>query len=345
MISTSRDLEDLSIDMTALTLEENTSLFIPSSNSSNAESEEEIVVELSRDAKRHLLNDFLESCHVRKVRSAKKRWTVASEKTKESRTKTASDVIIEVLEIISPDDAALLWEAVQDSSLIEEKLGIAENPADKKYLEALAETFRHATSWDTRRQVLSVMADLVPYKVIQKYIPGISDYRIKAARKHKVVYGRGVPVPSNKSPRVRIDPKKLDNFLTFITSSHVVQDLPFGQKYLTLSTGEVLETPNVIRSMISERIVQQYSQYCEEIGEQPFSRSTMLKILTECSATSRKSLQGIDYIAADGAKGFDSLMQICKQLEECNAVSREQSDNWCRWLLDMKHYIKIDYKV
>ena len=36
------------------------------------------------------------------------------------------------------------------------------------------------------------------------------------------------------------------DFLTFITRTHVAQDLPFGRRYLQLSFGEFLETPHVI---------------------------------------------------------------------------------------------------
>jgi len=73
------------------------------------------------------------------------------------------------------------------------------------------------------------MADLVPYSVIQQFLPGITDYRIKAARQHTVLHGRGVPLPTTKSPRIRVDESQLDHFLCFITIPHVVQDLPFGQ--------------------------------------------------------------------------------------------------------------------
>ena len=84
---------------------------------------------------------------------------------------------------------------------------------------------------------------------------------MKMARQHKHAFGRGVPLLSKSSPRMRVDPNQLDHFLTFITSPHIIQDLPFGQKYIKLSTGEVLETPNVIRSMIPERIIMQYTKY------------------------------------------------------------------------------------
>lgn len=36
----------------------------------------------------------------------------------------------------------------------------------------------------------------------------------------------------------------------------------------------------------------------------------MLRVLTECSATVRKSLQGLDYYAAEGAQAFDNLTKI-----------------------------------
>jgi hypothetical protein len=152
---------------------------------------------------------------------------------------------------------------------------------------------------------------------------------------------------------MKVDNNQLDHFLTFITSGHIVQDLPFGQKYLKLSTGEILETPNVIRSMIPKRIVQQYQHYCEETAFTPFGRTTMLNILSECSATVRKSLQGLDYIAANGSKAFDDLCAAVTRLQECGSISRESKgsisreskDEWQSLLKSGKHYLKSDYKV
>ena len=63
---------------------------------------------------------------------------------------------------------------------------------------------------------------------------GITDYQIKAARQHKMQYGRGVPLPSVRSRRMKVSLSQLDNFLSFITSPHIVQDLPFAQRHLKL---------------------------------------------------------------------------------------------------------------
>ena len=114
---------------------------------------------------------------------------------------------------------------------------------------------------------------------------------------------------------MRIDSKQLDHFLSYITSPYVVQDLPFGQHYVHLSSCEVLETPNVICMMIPQHILLQYQELCKESGFQLFSRNTALRILPACGSTIRKSLQGLDYIAADGAKAFDDLCKLVEWLK------------------------------
>ena len=169
---------------------------------------------------------------------------------------------------------------------VESALGVPSelNPADDKYLKSLAETYQNDASWDTRRQVLSIMADLVPYSLLQRYLPGITEYRVKIAQQHTATYGRGSAVLLSKSPRMRVKYAQLDYFLDFITSPHVVIDLPFDQKVLSLADGSVLQMPNLIRTMIPERIMAQYNQYCEEVGFKPFSRSTMVCILSSCTA-------------------------------------------------------------
>ena len=52
--------------------------------------------------------------------------------------------------------------------------------------------------------------------------------------------------------------------MSFLTSPFIAQDFPFGEKVLKLSSGEVVQTPNVIRMSVNERIINQYLQYYEE---------------------------------------------------------------------------------
>ena len=52
-----------------------------------------------------------------------------------------------------------------------------------KYLEALAETYNNASSWSTRRQILSVMADITTLDRIQAYLPSVTEFKFTMARK------------------------------------------------------------------------------------------------------------------------------------------------------------------
>ena len=238
-----------------------------------------------------------------------------------------------------------MWKATKKSKIIEKILQIDELDASEKvYLQALAETYKNANSWDTRRQVLPIMADLASFQTLQKFIPGITKYRVKIACRHKDLYGRGAPLKEERSTRMRVSPVQLDHFLTFITSPHVIQDLPFGERKLVLSNGEVIKTPNVIRTMVKQRTITQYIQYCDENNFKPFSISTMYRILTSCSASVRKSLQGLDYISAEGGTAFDDLSVITDQLVDCG-LDPGKGTTFQKALKEGKQYLKTDFKV
>ena len=94
-------------------------------------------------------------------------------------------------------------------------------------------------------------------------------YRYYAAKKHLAVAGCCLPPTKKDDVRQRMDPSKLDNFLDFITSSHIVKDLPFGERKIKTSNGKIVETPNVIRCMAPQAIINQYQQYCTEQDIEP----------------------------------------------------------------------------
>lgn len=292
------------------------------------------------------LNEFLVVSNIPPIQRQWKDWEEISEKTRERYTKRGAEVVAAVIQTISPENAGPIWQAISSSSTINRLLGVNHvTMADQRYLDALAESYKNASSWDTRKQVLSIMTGLASYAVISSFIPGLTKYRYTAANLHRLQFGRGASVPVQTSARIRIDPKQLDHFLAFITSPHLVQDLPFGQKHLKLSSGKILEVPNVIRTMIPRRIVQQYTRYCEETNFHPFSESTMVRILSECSASVRKSLQGLDYFAADGSRAFDELLALVPKVVEYGAADRDWEEKTTENLKAARLYLKGDYKV
>ena len=217
---------------------------------------------------------------------------------------------------------------------------------DSTLLEALTECYNNANHWSTRRQILSIIADKVyrtkNYKNGYQTYPGII---INIARHHRLLHGRGSVVLVHSTTRIHVPPEKLDHFLSFITSAHIVQDVPFGEKSLKLSSNVQINVPNGIRTMIPAQIVKQYESHCNESGFSPMSRSTLCRILNVCSASVRKSLQGLDNFSAEGAKAFEEMQEIIEKLgDECGkgvTWAKKQNEE----LKKAKRYLKTDYKV
>lgn len=291
------------------------------------------------------LNDYLVSCDIPPIKKQWLSWQECSESTRRRYTKRCGDILGVVLKTVSPENAGKLWQFLASGSIVYEILEVEHlSLSDKQKLEAFAEAYSNANSWDTRRQILSVMSGVASYSQISQFIPGLTKYRYTAANLHRLQYGRGAAVPTTPTYRIKVGKNQLDHFLSFITSPHIVQDLPFGQRSLKLSSGLVLEVPNVLRTMIPSRIAHQYTRFCEETNFRPFSKSTMLRILSECSASVRKSLQGLDYFASEGAHAFDELLLLVHKMVECG-VEREWGSSTAEALKLAKLYMKGDYKV
>ena len=212
---------------------------------------------------RDTFNIFLNQWQIQPLGRPWLDWGEVSVRTRQRYVQRTSEIVAAVLNVISPNNAPDLWKTIQS---LNQQVGLhhASLLSETAYLKALVEAYSNATSWDTRRQVLSVMTGVASFRAIPEFIPGLTEYRYTVANLHRVQYGRNAPVPTRESPGLRIDPKQLDPFLGFITSPHLVQDLPFGEKHLQLSTGKIIAALNIIRTIIPERIVMQYTQYCCE---------------------------------------------------------------------------------
>lgn len=294
------------------------------------------------------LNEFLKSSGLAPVRKVDMGSPTAAERTRRRNIAEACQVMVAVLRVLSPNYPCELWLNVKDSNDMCEALEVRKEVAlredDVKYLRALSESYNNATSANVKLQILSIMADITTLQEIRNYIPGLTKYMFCQARQHILVSGRGAPVIAKQSPRWRIDLNQLDHFLDFITSPYIVQDLPFGERFLKLSTGEVVQTPNVIRVSVSGHIIDQYVQYCNETEVKPLSNSTLRRILSSCQASTRKSLQGLDYFVCEGSKAFDDLEQLIGNLVDSGFDART-AQNLQMKLKEGKNYVKTDFKV
>lgn len=116
----------------------------------------------------------------------------------------------------------------------------------------------------------------------------------------------------------RYTDNQLAHFIAFIQSPHITTDIPFGERKLKLSSGEKIVVPDVIRNIIPTRIVAQYLSFCEETIDdeefKPLASSSLFAILQKCTASTRKSLAGLDNFSSDGATAFDQLRTMCDEM-------------------------------
>ena len=101
------------------------------------------------------------------------------------------------------------------------------------------------------------------------------------------MYRGGAEVEVRSVPRMYVSASQLDHFLDFITTEHITQELPIGERTLKLSSEEKITVPNVVRKVILERVVEQYNLFCTETGFAPMGRSTLHNILDDCSVSVR----------------------------------------------------------
>jgi hypothetical protein len=323
-----------------------TSLYVPSTGSQESSDSHEEAFSLTPLQQ---LNLYLAKRDVSPIRNTLKTpWDQTSDRTKRRHTRKARQAIQAIIKELSPDDPSRLWFlAKEDMSMkgdLSDQDTFTESAIDTTLIEALAECYNNAAHWGTRRQILSIMVDKVSLTSLRRWIPDLTRYRFNIAKNHLLLNGRGTALPDTTRTRMCVPLKKLEHFLDFITSSHAIQELPFGKKSMKLSTGDVIVVPNVIRTIIPERIVQQYQSFCSEAEFSPLSRSSLHRILSVCSASSRKSLQGIDNFKAAGAKAFDDLEELVDSIGDSEmgmSWAKSQKEN----LRLSKRYLKGDYKV
>ena len=151
------------------------------------------------------LNKLLTSRDVSPVRCVlRSAWVETSERTKREHTRNA------------PNEEDSLWHALTSSSNLNSERD-NEN-VDESLMKALVDCYSNANTWDTRRQILSYMADKATFSKISQYIPGLTRYRFSSARQHVLKHGRGADVLPISLPKRVVPQDKLSHFLDFIIS-------------------------------------------------------------------------------------------------------------------------------
>ena len=70
-----------------------------------------------------------------------------------------------------------------------------------------------------------------------------------------------------------------------------------------------------------------------------------MSVLKDCLASTRTSLEDLDYFSAEGAKAFDELIGVVDKLGDEYELGVSWSKEQIRKLKMAKRYLKSDYKV
>ena len=118
------------------------------------------------------MNEFLKSRDISPVRyPATIPWSEASARTRRRHLRKARQAVGAVLGEVAPHQSGQLWKALttyrslehEDSSSSEED---AEVDIDEVLMSALADCYNNSSTWQVRRQVLSIVADKLTFRTI-----------------------------------------------------------------------------------------------------------------------------------------------------------------------------------
>ena len=300
------------------------------------DSDEEVAIQNQKTEKIETINKLLSlDGHPPIKRTLNARWTDATPKTTKYYVSKMEEIVSTALEILAPNDASLLWRALKYSPGI--NLRYNGTTADSSLLYAMVENYNQATHSSTRKNILSVIADKLSFRDLEKLIRGISRYHFTAARRHAAQFGASslsIQIGSQSNIlRQRINPNQVEHFIEFITSHG-----KFGRRKLRLSSGEEIDIPNVIRLLIPSRLIDQYLRFCKETNFNPLGKRTLFKIISEsCGASVRKCLRGLDNFLAEGTKAFDELKVIVGKIPR-DQLTNKQATELKEALVDSKQY-------
>ena len=282
-----------------------------------------------------------------------KDWKDLHPRTKHHYAWFAKQGIRPVFESIAPGQGEQLWDYVKDSSI--EGLSSNDNNPNEdgevvpstlsdSTLRNLVDAYDNAQSSNSRKEILSLFARHFKRSKLKELIPGLTDFRIKEARKHCIHYGPGAATPVAAIHRFFLSETKVEHFLRFITSDVISQDTAYGTSRIKLQSGEELLVPKPIRKLIPARIIAQYLKICDETEFKPASERTLLRILEVCPASTRKSLQGLDNYTADGSEAFEHLEEVIDKLYDAG-MSDCEAQRLRSMTLSCKRYLKQDYST
>ena len=186
------------------------------------------------------------------------------------------------------------------------------------------------------KHIILSLVDKCHSKETVAKIFGCTTYAVNKARKAKAST-IGITLPTNqKFKRNRMNQDKCRDFLEFLFSSGILQDVAYGVTNLVYDDGSKQTVPHAVLTTRFSHAISFYIEICIEINFKPLSESSLWRILRSLKPSQRKSLSGLDDITADGMNGFSKLSEYLSSLKKYKDLVDQLERG--------KRYLKMEYQ-
>ncbi|GMT10256.1 hypothetical protein PFISCL1PPCAC_1553, partial [Pristionchus fissidentatus] len=249
-------------------------------------------------------------------------------------------IMIETIAQTAPERAEL-WMKVK-ADMGDRVPSIDDSELVQSLLKIAAEHYNMATNRLERVWLLSLYANDIDYHTMLQHIPGLSDRTWNEARKMAIDQDSFVLGDNTKE---RYDPVKLEYFISFITSPHIMISLPFGDATVKDSHGNILHmSPTVPQARIYETI-RLYEEYMKEAGLEKLllKRTTAYKILSNLPMKQTHSLTCVDYYHARATNGLIEMGRMIDDFVTMGRLKSVDAPHFKRGIDVMRSYLKGNF--
>ncbi|VDH98588.1 Hypothetical predicted protein [Mytilus galloprovincialis] len=236
-------------------------------------------------------------------------WTSLSKSSSSYYTKIITEAIQLIAQYVAPGQENNLL-----TDVCKKWISLKEDKPDTM-TEALIASYQQQNNRLSQMQILSLFANKHTKERLMELVPGLSVFKIDAARRHATLTFPGQLINPPKVYRSRLSMPRVMHFIEFISCPTYHQAVGYGSKTLKLSSGLEITIPKVVRNVIASRLVSSYTQYCNDEGYECLGRSTLFNIVKACAASQKKNMHGLDNITSEGMRAIDILRKIVSKLE------------------------------
>ncbi|XP_076107223.1 uncharacterized protein LOC143075622 isoform X2 [Mytilus galloprovincialis] len=236
-------------------------------------------------------------------------WISLSKSSSSYYTKIITEAIQLIAQYVAPGQENNLL-----TDVCKKWISLKEDKPDTM-TEALIASYQQQNNRLSQMQILSLFASKHTKERLMELVPGLSVFKIDAARRHATLTFPGQFINPPKVYRSRLSMPRVMHFIEFISCPTYHQAVGYGSKTLKLSSGLEITIPKVVRNVIASRLVSSYSQYCNDEGYECLGRSTLFNIVKACAASQKKNMHGLDNITSEGMRAIDILLKIVSKLE------------------------------